>query len=76
MKPIQFKEIRTYCSVIDPVSICMIETLLYENYETILDVPETYDNKYLYGFGIIESEFDHTFKKCIEIMLSEAFKKK
>lgn len=70
-KGILFGEIRKYCSRIDRVSICMQETLSYENYERIQDVPKEYDNKYLYGFGVIESEFDDTFKQCMEIMLSE-----
>jgi len=68
---ILFGEIRKYCSRLDRVSICMQETLSYENYEWIQDVPKEYDNKYLYGFGVIDSEFDNTFKKCMEIMLSE-----
>lgn len=70
-KGILFGEIRKYCSVIDRVSICMKETLLYENYDCILDVPHSYDNQYLYGFGVVESEFDNTLKKCMEIMLAE-----
>lgn len=72
---IRFGTIREYCSRIDRVSICMNETLQYENYPFIRDVPASYDELYLYGFGIIKSEFpdeDGTqLKKCIEIMLSK-----
>ena len=75
-KGILFGEIRKYCSRIDRVSICMQETLQYENFESILEVPHTYDDKYLYGFGVIESEFDDApekfiLKQCMEIMLTE-----
>lgn len=72
---IRFGMIRKYCSRIDRVSVCMQETLRYENYLSIKDVPADYDNLYLYGFGIIDSEFADghgiQLKKCIEIMLSE-----
>ena len=71
MEAIKFGTIRKYCSVIDRVSICRRETLKYENYESIRLVPETYDDKYLFGFGVIESEFDSTFKQCMEIMISD-----
>lgn len=70
-RDILFGEIRKYCSRIDRVSICMKETLMYENFDSITYVPEEYNNKYLYGFGVIESEFDDTFKQCMEIMLAE-----
>lgn len=72
---ITFGEIRRFCSVIDRVSICMLETLTYENFETIEDVPHTYDSRYLFGFGGIESEFPVgerlRLKLCMEFMLSE-----
>lgn len=71
MEAIKFGSIRKFCSVIDRVSICSKETLCYENYESIRLVPHIYDDKYLYGFGVIESEFDGTFKKCMEIMVSD-----
>lgn len=66
-----FGTIRKFCSRIDRVSICRKETLDYENYKSIKDVPESYDQYFLYGFGMIESEFDDTLKKCIEIMISK-----
>lgn len=46
-------------SVTDRVSICNYETLCYENFESIGRVPCTYNEKYLYGLGVIESEFEN-----------------
>lgn len=72
---IRFGEIRKYCSRIDRVSICMKETLCYKNYEYIRQVPDTYDELYLYGFGIIRSEFPDKnrirLRGCVEFMLSK-----
>lgn len=68
---ITFGIIRKFCSHIDRISICMKETLQYENFRFITHVPQTYDKYFLYGFGMIKSEFDDGFKECIEIMLSE-----
>ena len=69
---ITFKEIKNYCSQIDKISICMMETLDYENYENIRKVPTTYDNYYLYGIGMIKSEFNGEYDvSCLEIMLSK-----
>lgn len=74
---IRFGEIRKYCSRIDRVSICVKETLCYENFEYIHQVPDTYDELYLYGFGIILSEFPGEnglrpleWLGCLEFMLS------
>ena len=53
----KFTEIRKYISNIDRVSICDKDTLSYENYQFISEVPESYDEMYLYGIGRIESEF-------------------
>lgn len=76
---ITFGDIRYYCSRIDKVSICMLETLTYQNYLFIEDVPHDYDCYYLYGFGMIESEFEEEgkilLKRCLEFMLSEEPKK-
>ena len=72
---ITFGAFRKYVSVIDPVSICFYETSAYENYDLIRDVPAEYDSLFIYGVGLIESEFgdlrDWKFKKCIEIVLSK-----
>ena len=54
---ITFRDIRPYISKIDRVSICNQDTLQYENYMFISDVPEKYDHMYLYGIGRIQSEF-------------------
>lgn len=73
-------------SRIDRLSICMQENLSYSNYICIKDVPHSYDDLYLYGFGMIISEFyrdgelfytvdgdieDLTLVPCLEIMLSK-----
>lgn len=83
---ITFRELRNYLSKIDRLSICMLETLNYHNYICLKDVPNSYDDYYVYGIGMIESEFDEinkyeyaasgelkdlAFLHCIEIMLSE-----
>ncbi|MBD5452333.1 MAG: GNAT family N-acetyltransferase [Lachnospiraceae bacterium] len=83
---ITFRELRNYLSIIDRLSICMLETLNYNNYICLEDVPDSYDDYYVYGISMIESEFykidkyeyaasgdrkDLTFINCIEIMLSE-----
>ena len=54
---LKFKELRQYISVIDRISICMRETLQYDNYRFMRDVPDKYDDYYVYGIGMIESEF-------------------
>lgn len=54
---LKFGNLRRYISVIDRISICMHETLQYENYRLIREVPELYDDYYVYGVGMIESEF-------------------
>lgn len=53
----KFGEFRKYVSRIDRVSICMKETLSYENFQFIEMVPDTYDAYYLYGVGLAQSEF-------------------
>lgn len=54
---LKFKDLRKFISVIDRVSICMRETLMYDNYTFIQDVPDKYDEYYVYGIGRILSEF-------------------
>lgn len=86
-KDITFRELRCYLSQIDRLSICMLETLKYENFLCLDDVPDTYNQYYVYGIGMIESEFYKTDSKyeyavsgkredlvlanCIEVMLSK-----
>lgn len=55
---LEFKELRKYISSIDRISICMEETKRYENYRYIRDIPDKYDQLYVYGIGMIESEFE------------------
>lgn len=72
----KFKDVKKYCSRIDRVSICFYETLEYINYDRMNLVPDLYDEKYLYGFGIIESEFGDDICHCIEFCLSDLPKEK
>ncbi len=86
---LRFRDLRKYVSVIDRLSICMLETMDYRNYVCLEDVPEEYDDLYVYGIGMIESEFfkdgeygyrtegdreNLTFVTCMEIMLSKKSK--
>ena len=90
MEGITFRTLRKYISRIDRLSICRKETLEYENYIFLKDVPDIYDDLYVYGIGMIESEFyevqeniyattgdrEHmVLLPCIEIMLSKEPKK-
>lgn len=84
-KNITFKELRSYLSKLNRLSICILETSCYENFLMLKDVPHTYDGYYVYGIGMIESEFykvgkcdyaasgqyeDLVFVNCMEIVLS------
>ena len=53
----KFKELRRYISRIDRVHMLMNETLEYKNYRFISEVPESYDDYYVYGIGMRETEF-------------------
>lgn len=83
---ITFGTLRKYLSIIDRLSICMLETSQYKNFIYKTDIPDCYDNLYVYGIGMIESEFykdgkyiytvtgdreNLTFASCIEIVLSK-----
>lgn len=85
-KDITFGELRCYISRLDRLSVCMLETMAYENFIRVKDVPDTYDQYYIYGIGMIESEFykagkckyavsgkieDLELLHCMEIMLSK-----
>ena len=50
-------EMRPFLSRVARYSICMQETLDYENYRFLTDVPEEYDPLYIYGIGMTETEF-------------------
>ena len=57
---LKFGEFRKYVSVIDRISICIRETQQYKNYRFIRDVPASCDSLFVYGVGMIESEFPVT----------------
>lgn len=57
MMNLKFGEDRKYLSVLEKISICMLEDGSYTNYKVIGKVPEEYDNMYVYGIGLIDSEF-------------------
>ncbi len=73
---LKFKDIKKYISLIDRLSICNKETLQYQNYKCMAEVPDIYDEMYLYGIGNIKSEFEEDgneiWAHCLEIMLSES----
>lgn len=86
MEKIKFKELRTLLSIADRISVCYKETLQYENFITVKDVPDHYNDLYVCGIGIIESEFyrineceystsgnqhNLVFLPCLEIILTE-----
>lgn len=83
MNPITFGVIRRYCARTNRVSICRKETLEYQNFRFIGQVPHSFDPLYLYGVGAIESEFfgeggladpsagGLNFLPCMEFMLAE-----
>lgn len=84
MKRMKFKSLREKLSLIDRISICDKETMSYKNFITIKDVPKEYDRLYVYGIGMIESEFykngtpiysaegtaeNRVFLPCIEVIV-------
>lgn len=54
---LKFKELKKYISKLDRLSICRKETMQYENYRYLRMVPDKYDEFYVYGIGMIDSEF-------------------
>lgn len=73
---LKVKDLRNYVSRIDRISICQKETLNYENYSCMEEVPDKYDEYYVYGIGMIESEvFENNklvdFKPHLEIMVCD-----
>lgn len=86
MITIKFKELKPFISRLERLSICMLKTMQYENFIRIGDVSNKYDEYYIYGIGMIDSEFYKISKyeyssnrtdgplvllPCIEIVLSE-----
>lgn len=74
----KFGEIRKYLDIVSYISICMKETLRYENFENSTKVPQSYDEYYVYGIGLIDELFpdrlnpgEERFQPCIEVLLSE-----
>lgn len=57
MSKMKFRELRERLSVADRISICHKETLQYNNFITIKDVPDSYNDLTVCGIGMIESEF-------------------
>lgn len=53
----KFSKLKQYISPKDKVSICIKESLQYNNFRSIRHVPSNYDEYYVYGFGIMDSEF-------------------
>lgn len=76
---ITFGEIRKFCSLLERISVCEVETTRYENYASILEVPHTFDGWYLHGLGLTAGEFgvEGGLRSwpCIEFMLSETPRK-
>lgn len=77
MERMTFKVLKKYISRIDRLSICDKDTLIYNNFNCIADVPDIYDDMYVYGIGMVDSEFPKTEENdkmfilpCIEIMVS------
>lgn len=50
-------EVRPLLDRIARYSVCMQETGDYENYRFLSDVPKEYDSLYVYGIGLIDTEF-------------------
>ena len=74
MQALTFGDIRKYVSMVDGISICMQETLNYELFNHIWEVPEEYNGLYLIGFGQFNEPFDNNGYKthlALEIMLSK-----
>lgn len=73
----KFGDMREYCDRICKISICMNDTLAYENYEHISLVPHSYDEYYVFGLGVIHSEFTDpvtnkmNYFPCMEFMVSK-----
>lgn len=52
----RFKELKKFISCVDRISICL-EDGSYENYFSVRDISDIYDDLYVFGIGVIESEF-------------------
>ena len=72
----KFGEIRKYLDIASYISVCMEETVEYENFECSLDVPHIYDDYYVYGIGLANEIFPNrrnpdemSFQPCLEVIL-------
>ncbi len=53
----KFKDFRMYISKTDRLSICIYEAGEYTNYQSVREVPDSYDDLYFIGIGRVRSEF-------------------
>ena len=68
----KFKYFIHYVSVIDRLSICNFETSCYQNYENKKEIPEgEYDEYYVYGVGMIDSEFRYEKDSIFTVWLHD-----
>ncbi|MBQ8922688.1 MAG: hypothetical protein IJ060_11130 [Oscillospiraceae bacterium] len=70
-KQLKFGVFRKYISKIDCVSIYNKDTLQYENYMFIDEVPEKYDELYLFGISKIQSKFKASQAPDVVMEMSE-----
>ena len=73
MEKISFGDLRQVLSRVDRLSIFDKETLEYNNFETIQDVPASYDAFIVCGIGTTISDFHRKetgveYLSCIEIL--------
>lgn len=77
-KKIKFKDIRSIIDRLARISVCEASTLTYENYKSIKEVPDKYDDLFVVGVGLIDSECneggidDIRFKWHLEIVVAES----
>lgn len=74
MKNLTFGDIRKYVALTDGISICMQETMAYELFNHIWEVPNEYNKLYLIGFGQLNEPFENNGYEthlALEIMLSK-----
>lgn len=64
MISIKFKDLKPFISRVDRLSICMYETMRYENFINIRNLPQKYDEYYVFGIGMIYSEF-YGVSRCV-----------
>lgn len=74
-KQIKFGELREYISRIDRISIYILQTQNESHYKFIEQVPDSYDEYYLYNIGMVKmkpvQDERYFYEHCIIITLSE-----